>query len=141
MVNMFSPELERNAFVASNGEFGWTREQIPMIVTVLSSHRLAILGGELWYVRDGSTNWTGRIPHRHGAPGIHTWETKRGPDEAWVHFMQRGVSDTLSAVGRWSEINDLPSLLPRRIFYNLCWVSEAEFAELERPDEFLKRKG
>ncbi len=30
--SMFSPELERDAFRASNGEFGWTRGQIPAVV-------------------------------------------------------------------------------------------------------------
>jgi hypothetical protein len=46
-VAMFPPELERNAFRASNGEFGWTRAQIPLVVNVLRSHGIGILGGEL----------------------------------------------------------------------------------------------
>jgi hypothetical protein len=44
---MFPPELESRAFRADNGEFGWTREQIPSVVNILHGHCLAILGGEL----------------------------------------------------------------------------------------------
>jgi hypothetical protein len=33
---MFPPELERDAFQTANGEFGWTREQIPLIVEVFA---------------------------------------------------------------------------------------------------------
>jgi hypothetical protein len=32
---MFPPELERDAFRADNGEFGWTRAQIPQVVNTL----------------------------------------------------------------------------------------------------------
>src|SRR5579863_4943189 len=34
---MFPPELERGAFRASNGEYGWTRAQISVVVEVLRS--------------------------------------------------------------------------------------------------------
>jgi hypothetical protein len=52
---MFPPELLRDAFPADNGEFGWTRAQIPEVVNILRSYEMAILGGELWWVKDGST--------------------------------------------------------------------------------------
>jgi hypothetical protein len=70
---MFSPELERAAFRASNGEFGWTRSQIPAVVEILHSNGLGILGGELWWVRDGFTDWDGCIPQQHGPPGVYHW--------------------------------------------------------------------
>jgi len=59
---MFPPELERDAFRADHGEFGWTRAQIPLVVDVLRSHGMGILGGELWWVRDESTRWDGLVP-------------------------------------------------------------------------------
>jgi hypothetical protein len=67
---MFPPELEREAFRASNGEFGWTRSQIPVVVDVLRSHEIGVLGGELWWVRDGFTDWVGAIPQRQGPPVV-----------------------------------------------------------------------
>jgi len=92
---MFPPELERNAFRASNGEFGWTRAQIPLVVNVLRSHGIGILGGELWWVLDGATTWDGVIPQRHGNPAVYCWETKQRPEEPWPQFVERGVSEAL----------------------------------------------
>jgi hypothetical protein len=127
---MFPPELERNAFRASNGEFGWTRAQVPMVVDILRSHGIGILGGELWWVRDEFTDWVGVIPQQQGPPGVYCWETKPEPGEPWSHFVERGASDTLAAVERWPMLGDLPPDLPGRILYNLTWASDAEFNTL-----------
>jgi hypothetical protein len=123
---MFPPELERGAFRASNGEFGWTRAQIPVVVEALQADGLAILGGELWWVRDGFADWVGVIPQRHGPPGVYHWETTREPGEPWPHFGERGASDALAAVERWPTPTDLPPDLLGRILYNLTWVSDVE---------------
>ncbi|SRR6266567_3268857 len=127
---MFPPELERDAFRASNGEFGWTRPQVPLVVEFLKSHEFGILGGELWWVRDGFADWTGIIPQRHGPPGVYPWVTNREPSEPWPRFVERGASDAIAAVERWPKPDDLPPDLPGRILCNLTWVSEAEFQEL-----------
>jgi hypothetical protein len=127
---MFPPEVERDAFRADNGEFGWTGAQIPMVVDVLLSRGMGILGGELWWVRDGSSDWFDSIPQKHGPPGVYPWETNRRPGEPWPHFVERGAADALAAVERWPAPEDLPPDLPGRILYNLTWVSEVEFTQL-----------
>ena len=126
---MFPLEMELSAFRASNGEFGWTRAQIPMVVDVLRAQGIGILGGELWWVRDGRTDW-GLVPQRQGPAGVYAWETIREPGESWSCFLERGASDTLAAAERWPKSSDLPPDLPGRILYNLTWVSEAEFEQL-----------
>ncbi len=127
---MFSRELVQNAFLASNGEFGWTRAQIPVVVDVLRSQKMAILGGELWWVRDGSKDWVGTIPQRHGPPGVYVWDSKREPGEPWSHFVERSASGTLAAVDRFPAPGDVPPDLDGRILYNLTWISEVEFEKL-----------
>jgi len=127
---MFPPDVERDAFRASNGEFGWIRAQIPLVVDILRSNGIGILGGELWWVHDGTTGWVGLIPQRHGSPGVYHWETKRLSEEPWLHFVERGASDALAAVERWPSPGDLPPDLPGRILYNLTWVSDAGFTKL-----------
>ena len=126
---MFPLALERDAFRASNGEFGWTRAQIPVVVDVLRSNGIAILGGEVWWVGDGSRDWS-LVPQRQGLPAVYVWETNRGTDEPWAHFFERGASEALAAADRWPTPGDLPPDLPGRILYNLTWVSEVEFNEL-----------
>lgn len=126
---MFPIELERDAFRADNGEFGWTGVQIPIVVEVLRSHAMGILGGELWWVRDGATNW-GIIPQRNGPLGVYVWDTKRRPGEPWTDFVDRGANDAIAAVERFPVPGDLPPDLPGRVLYNLTWVSEVEFEKL-----------
>ena len=127
---MFPPELERDAFRAYNGEFGWTRVQIPMVVGILRSHGMGVLGGELWWVRDGATDWD-LIPQRHGPPAVYPWETNRLSGEPWPDFVERGAKDALAAVERFPRPGDLPLGLTGRILYNLTWVSDVEFENLE----------
>jgi hypothetical protein len=128
---MFPPELERDAFRAENGEFGWTEAQIPMVVNFLRSHEMAILGGELWWVQDGSTSWD-LIPQRQGQRAVYTWETDRLPAESWSDFVERGASDVLAHAQRWPTALDLPSGLGGRILCNLSWVSGLEYDQLTR---------
>jgi len=125
---MFPPELERKAFRIDNGEFGWTRSQIPLVVDVLRSNNLAILGGELWWEREGS--FSGVIPQRQGPPAVYPWATNRQSGESWPDFVQRGALDALAAVERFPGPEDLALDVTGRVLYNLTWVSEPEFAEL-----------
>jgi hypothetical protein len=129
---MFPPELERDAFRADNGEFGWSRAQIPLVVDVLRSHGKGILGGELWWVRDESTRWDGLIPQRHGPPAVYTWAADRLPSESWSDFVERGASDALAHVERWPNALDLPPGLEGRILCSLTWVSDLEYDHLPR---------
>jgi hypothetical protein len=127
---MFPIELEREAFQV-NGEFGWTRAQIPEVVKILRSHHIAILGGELWWVQE-SGEYFGSIPQRHGPPAVYPWDTRRGPNEPWSQFVDRSAAETLEAVQRWPASEDLPNRTSGRVLYNLTWVSEEEFDALER---------
>ncbi len=124
---MFPIELERDAFRTGNGEFGWTRAQISTAVEVLRARGIGILGGELWWVRDGTAIWHGCVPQRHGPPGVYTWVTERRTEEPWQDFVERGVAEALAAVERWPEPGDLPPDLPGRILYNLTWISKVAY--------------
>jgi hypothetical protein len=128
---MFPPELERNAFRADNGEYGWTRAQIPQVVNILRSRRMAILGGELWWVKDGSTSWD-LITQRDGRRAVYTWAGDRIPGEPWPDFVERGAADALAHVELWPTDDDLLPNLEGRILCNLCWVSHLEFDQLTR---------
>lgn len=127
---MFPLDLVRDAYQESNGEFGWTRAQIPLVVELLRRQGLGILGGELWWIRDGIPRWRGSIPQREGPPAVYCWVTDRLTGEPWPHFVERGAVDALAAVERWPAPDDLPADLSGRILYNLTWVSEDEFKQL-----------
>lgn len=146
---MFPPELEREAFRSGN-EFGWTRAQIPVVVEVLRSQGMAILGGELWYVRechDGFKELYSSIPQREDIPshywGLYVWATDRRPGDGWQDFVERGALEALSAVARWPEPNGegQPPDLPGQILYNLGWVSESEFEKVRsKPEQSIAKR-
>lgn len=126
---MFPAELEQAAF-RSGDEFGWTSAQVPLAIEILRHNGLGILGGELWWVREEITGYSGAIPQRHGPPGVYTWVIDPRPDEEWRRFVERSAGEALVEVNRWPDPDDLPVNLPGRILYNLTWVSEAEFKRL-----------
>ena len=128
-VSIFPAELERTAFRSANGEFGWTRAQIPVAVEALLAQGMGILGGELWWVPEGASDWVGPIPQRRDSPAVYVWESRRASDETWQPFIARSAAEALAAVERWPTPGDLPPDLAGRILYNLTWASEAEFKE------------
>lgn len=128
---MFPADLIQRAFRASNGEFGWSREDLHAAVSVLVAHGLAVLGGEIWWVPEGAKGWTGLIPLREGAIAVYHCESERAPGEEWPAFVRRGAAETIA----WAELNpgadDQPTDLTGRILYNLTWVSENRYRELQ----------
>src|SRR5574342_221065 len=95
---MLPEEMKQAAFRAENGEFGWTRAQVPGVVARLHDQGLAILGGEVWWVLDGARTWNGLVPQRRGPDLAYDWETLRKPLESWPAFVSRCAADTVAAV-------------------------------------------
>ncbi len=120
-------ELEQVAFKASNGELSWKRIHIPMVVEFLVNQHFAILGGELWWVPPGASHWTGLIPQKTGPDGVYTWETERHNAEDWLDFINRCAQDTIEAIYKWPEENELREDIASQILYNLTWISESEY--------------
>lgn len=117
---MFPADLELNAFKLSNGEFGWTRDQIPRVVTILIEHNLAIHGGELWWIPPGANDFS-TIPQADGTRACYAWTTEERPGEAWADFVRRSAAETLAAVEKWPRPGEIPPDLLGRILYNLTW--------------------
>jgi hypothetical protein len=127
---MFPADLETRAYRAGNGEFGWTREEARIAISVLVDQHRAILGGELWWVPEGETQWTGIIPQRDGRPGVHHWETEREAGEGWPAYVHRCGLHSRQAIDGMPSSDDLPTDLSGRILYNLTWVSDDELSAL-----------
>jgi hypothetical protein len=97
----------------------------------LASQRQAILGGEAWMLLG-----TMQYLLRSGPPeGYYTWETNRLVGEHWEEFVRRGQRDADAAI-----LNDVPLIdaeVPSeaRVYYNLTWVSEEEYAGLQNASQ------
>lgn len=126
---MFGADLVGRAFRSGNGEFGWRRADALVAISALAGADRAILGGELWWVPEGATEWTGLIPQRHGPDAVYPWETVRDSGEPWPAYVERCARDSVAMVNRWPG-NELQPGLSGRILYNLTWATESEYETL-----------
>ena len=117
------------AFVASNGELGWPREDIQSAIHAIRASGCAILGGEAWLIT-GPQTWDGLIPQRDGSPpGVYHWETQlRSDGESWGAYCARTARESIEAVlplGAELE-HDMPKELLDRLRFNVTYVAEEE---------------
>jgi acetyl-CoA acetyltransferase len=123
----FPQELEDAAFRSPDGEYAWQHTEALDAVRVLAGSRRAVLGGELWLVRDGEI-WGGLL-RKSGAPGVYAWETERLPEEPWSTYVARACSEALRAIQaaptalRQGEVS-VPS--NAKVYYNLTWAGADE---------------
>lgn len=52
-------EISSKAFIASNGELAWRREEVESAISAIRDSGCAILGGEIWLIT-GPGSWTSR---------------------------------------------------------------------------------
>jgi len=125
MSELFSADLTGRAFRSGNGEFGWSRADALVAISVLAAAQCGILGGELWLVPEGATEWTGLIPQKFGPDAVYHWETERIAGEPWSAYVERCARDSVAAVNGLPG-DEVPPQVSGRILYNLTWVTESE---------------
>ena len=111
----------------STGELAWLRQDALLVTAELALQRQAILGGEAWML-------LGTMRHllRSGPPeGYYTWETSRLVGEHWQEFVRRGQRDADAAILNDTPLIDAEVPSDARVYYNLTWVSEDDYAGLQ----------
>jgi hypothetical protein len=95
------------------------------VVEWLGLHQYAVLGTELWVIRDGLIN---TLPiGQTEMPEVHGNTVRRRANESWADFVSRAASETVLYLRSFqpSEIVELGE-----VHFNLTWVSEEEFEKL-----------
>jgi hypothetical protein len=116
----FPRELEDAAFRSANGEWAWQRAEALAAVRVLADNGRAVLGGELWLIRDGDV-W-GALPQQSGPPAVYSWETERRPDEPWPTYVARACGEALSAIQALPGEAGVAAPPKAKVYYNLTWA-------------------
>ena len=123
----FPREIEDAAFRTPNGEYAWQQSGALDVVRLLADSGHAVLGGELWLVRDGEI-W-GALPQKSGPSGVYAWETERLPEEPWPTYVARASGQALLAIQaapaalRKHEVS-VPA--NAKVYYNLTWAGADE---------------
>ena len=115
------------AFVASNGELAWRREDINAALTAIRDSGHAILGGEVWLII-GEHSWDGLIPQRGGGPpGVWSWDTgSRLSGESWRDYCDRTAAESMQMVTSLSVESETPPELIDRLRFNVTYVAESK---------------
>src|SRR5262245_29395481 len=116
-------ELEVAAFRSQDGEYAWQRSQALDAVLALANSGRAILGGELWLVRDGQIFV--ELHRRSGPAEVYTWATERLREEPWPTYVARACGKALAAIQAplLAEVI-VPS--NAKVYYNLTWADADE---------------
>jgi hypothetical protein len=141
-MSVIPADLEQTAYRDPNGELAWARDDALRLIGAVAGQELAISSGEVWFVPEGARQWTALVPQRASArPGAYAWATQREAGEDWAAFVARCRTEASTSVSRMPGQDDLPDNLAGRILYNLNWLGEAEFDDLERKREAAEGSG
>jgi hypothetical protein len=127
----FPQEFARAAFRASNGEAAWSPSIAASVSTWLGAHGFAVLGTELWVIRQDGTICS--LPlGSSGRPEVHGNTVNREKSETWDAFTCRAAAETSKYLQSFNpaEIHEEGELR-----FNITWVSETEFQQLRSDNE------
>jgi hypothetical protein len=120
----FPSELRVAAFGAGD-EAAWPPMHAAVAVEWFAKHGYAVLGTELWLLKDGAIQ---SLPTGlSGMREVHGNTVNRGNEEPWSSFVARAGAETRTYLQAFnvSEIVERGQLV-----FNVVWISEAEFRNL-----------
>jgi len=116
----FPRELEDAAFRGENGEYAWQRQEALAAVCVLAAGGRAVLGGEVWLVRDGEI-WAG-FSLTSGPSGGYAWATDRLPEEPWPTYVTRACAEAHAAIRAAPHEAEVAVPPNANVYFNLTWA-------------------
>ncbi len=114
------------AFTAGNGEYAWPRPHILEALRAISETKQAVLGGEVWCVREGKIS--GLLPStKDEPPGVYHWDTsKRRWAESWPKYCQRTMQESIETVSAMQVEEEVLPEFREHLFFNVTYVDRNE---------------
>ena len=100
-------------------------ESAPKVVEWLGQNGFAVLGTELWIVRDDRIQ-PGIIVN--GVREIHGNTISHMQNESWDAYVSRSAQETLRYLSSFAEPPEAKQ--QGDVFFNVVWVSESEYSNL-----------
>ena len=118
------PELAAHSFTRGS-EAAWPLDSVSAVVKWLGEHGFAVLGTELWVVRDNRIQ-PGVVVN--GVREIHGNAVSHMRNESWNTYVTRCAEETLRYLNSFA----MPPEAKQQgdVFFNVTWVSEAEHSNL-----------
>src|SRR5438270_11162987 len=117
------PDVTSKAFVASNGELAWPRQDIEQALISIRDSGRVILGGEVWLITSGQS-WNGLIPRRDGsAPAVWHWKTDlRSSNESWQKYCERTCAESLVRLRSMNVEQETQTELVDQLRFNVTFA-------------------
>jgi len=115
------------AFQSKNGEYAWPRKHITEALHEIVKIEQAILGGEVWVVRDGKIR--GLIPDvAGGPPAVWGWTTlSKQQEESWHEFCHRTLKESVEAIESMKVEENSRADVRDYLFFNVTYITESEY--------------
>jgi hypothetical protein len=124
--SVFPSELSAAAFI-TNDEVAWPATRAAEAVDWLGAHEHAVLGTELWLLKDAGIQ---SLPvGSAGMREIHGSTVNRKDDEIWNSYVVRAAAETSVYL---RSFNPSDMVETGRLYFNIAWIGEIEFNRLAR---------
>jgi hypothetical protein len=120
----FPPELAAKSFTTGS-EAAWPLESVSKVVEWLGQNGCAVLGTELWIVRDDGIQPGVFV---NGVREIHGNAISHMRNESWDAYVTRSVEETLRYLN--SVVTPPEVKQQGDAFVNVVWASESEYFNL-----------
>jgi hypothetical protein len=127
--NGLPPSILSKAYESPGArELAWRRADVPAAAMAIAAAGRAILGGEVWLVRDVRSNWSGLIPSADGSPdGVWSWDTSpRAAAELWQQYCERVCHETIAAVAAMQIEQVAAASVRPLLWFNITYVTEGD---------------
>jgi len=113
-------EMVKKAFIASNGELAWKREDLFEVINTYNNLDYPVEGLEIWIVKDNG-QWDGLIPQKgSNVPGVYTWNASpRKVGENTKDYCLRTRSELFDTLEKFQVEKEVEEKYLPMIRYNL----------------------
>jgi hypothetical protein len=120
----FPPELAAKSFTTGS-EAAWPLESVSKVVEWLGQNGFAVLGTELWIVRDDGIQPGVFV---NGVREIHGNSISHMRNEGWDTYVTRSAEETLGYLH--SFVMPPEAKQQGDVFFNVVWASQSEYSNL-----------
>jgi hypothetical protein len=113
-------DILSSAFTLPNGEYAWQRSQIFTALQAIADTEQAILGGDVWFIKDGKTYGV-----FSDEQGMRMWDTLPfEADELWSDYCRRTFDESIREIEN-TRIEDVVDKNSQQyIFYNPTYAQQ-----------------
>jgi hypothetical protein len=115
--------LRAKAFIATNGETAWRRDDVPAVLNAYRNANVAVEAFEVWVVNDRG-QWTGFFPTKAGGEAICVYDVDPRANETAEEFAHRCAKELLHKIQEVDIESQIREDLVPHIRYNLHVAEE-----------------